>query len=166
MDCNRGSQREPLLSPLVGFHRHEEASIARGELPSRRIPGRHPEVSRRRGEAASVGPVSASAIRRKLPPHRARKGSTALRKGTLTLLSPTNRSTPVLAFVREHQGERVLVVHNLGTAEAEAGPYTLPGAAAEPLFTSAEIAAPVSGPEGWRVHLPAGASGAWVLSPR
>lgn len=95
---------------------------------------------------------------------RARKGSAALQKGSLTLLSPTNRSTPVLAFVREHQGERVLVVHNLGTAEAEAGPYTLPGVAAEPLFTSAEIAAPVSGPEGWKVRLPAGASGVWVLA--
>ena len=71
-----------------------------------------------------------------------------------------------LRLLDPRPGERVLVVHNLGTAEAEAGPYTLLGAAAEPLFASAEIAAPVSGPEGWKVRLPAGASGVWVLTPR
>ncbi|HSN86081.1 MAG TPA: alpha-amylase family glycosyl hydrolase, partial [Thermoanaerobaculia bacterium] len=65
---------------------------------------------------------------------RARKASAALRLGgleKLRLLSPENRSTPLLAFVREQGKERVLVVHNLGTAEAEAGPYVIKGKKAE-----------------------------------
>lgn len=95
---------------------------------------------------------------------RARKASAALRLGgldQLRLLSPENGSTPLLAFVREHGKERVLVVHNLGTAEAEAGPYVIKGRRAEALFTSGGIAAPTKGAEGWTVRLPAGASGVW-----
>ena len=92
---------------------------------------------------------------------RLRRDSAALRTGTLTLLSPADRRTPLLAFAREAEGERLLVVHNLGTEEVEAGPYALPGQRAEPLLAPAGGAAPAHGPEGWRVRLPAGGCGVW-----
>jgi alpha-amylase len=94
---------------------------------------------------------------------RVRHGSAALRSGSLTLLSPADRRTPLLAFVRAAGGERVLVVHNLGTEEIEAGPYAVPGQRAEPLLALAGGTAPVRGPEGWTVRMPAGASGVWRL---
>ncbi|HEX3553433.1 MAG TPA: alpha-amylase family glycosyl hydrolase [Thermoanaerobaculia bacterium] len=93
-----------------------------------------------------------------------RHASPALRKGTLTVLSPTRTSTPVLAFlrnVRDAPGERVLVLHNLGTTEIQAGPYDLKAGSAERLFGPSDEA--VKGAEGWTFHLPAGASGAWRL---
>lgn len=74
-------------------------------------------------------------------------------------------SAPVLAFVRESAGQRVLVAHNLSTAEAEAGPFDLPGATARALLESEGAGAPVRGEGGWRVRLPAGGSGVWVLEP-
>jgi alpha-amylase len=95
---------------------------------------------------------------------RARKASAALRLGgleKLRLLSPENRSTPLLAFVREQGKERVLVVHNLGTTEAEAGPYVIKGKKAEALFTMPGVPAPKKGAEGWTVTVPAGGSGVW-----
>src|SRR5262249_49784209 len=92
-----------------------------------------------------------------------RHASAALRTGALRLLSPADRSTPVLAFVRETPGERILVVHNLGTADADAGPYVLPGETAEPLLTPAGENAPAHAADGWTVRLPAGASGVWRL---
>jgi alpha-amylase len=94
---------------------------------------------------------------------RARKGSAALRTGSLTLLSPSNKSAPVLAFVREAAGERVLVAHNLSATEAEAGPFDLPGSSAEGFLTSDGAGLPVRGEGGWRVRLPAGASGVWRM---
>ena len=94
----------------------------------------------------------------------ARRGSRALREGTLVRLSPADRSTPVLAFLREAGGERVLVVHNLSTAEADAGPYDLPGTAAEVLLTSPGATAPSRTEYGWvLLHLPPGATGIWRL---
>lgn len=94
----------------------------------------------------------------------ARKGSEALRTGSLTLLTPANKSAPVMAFVRESTGQRVLVAHNLSTAEVEAGPFDLPGSTAEAIVSSAGTGAPVRGEGGWRVRLPAGASGVWALT--
>ncbi|HSS47587.1 MAG TPA: alpha-amylase family glycosyl hydrolase [Thermoanaerobaculia bacterium] len=91
---------------------------------------------------------------------RLRHSSPALMKGTLTVLSPTKSSTRVLAFVRETGGERVLVLHNLGTTDVQAGPYDLQASSAERLFGSNEE---VKGAEGWIFHLPAGASGVWRL---
>jgi glycosidase len=96
---------------------------------------------------------------------RARKGSEALRAGSLTLLSPSNKSAPVLAFVRESAGERVLVAHNLSGAEAEAGPFDLPQGTAEAIVVSNGAGTPERGEDGWRVRLPAGGSGVWVLRP-
>jgi glycosidase len=92
-----------------------------------------------------------------------RHGSEALRKGGLTMLSPA-LSTQVLAFVRTAGKERVLVIHNLGSSEVEAGPYALKAKSAEPLLVSAGRAgAPTKAPEGWTVRLPAGGIGVWRL---
>jgi glycosidase len=94
---------------------------------------------------------------------RVRKSSEALRTGSLTLLTPSNKSAPILAFVRASNGERVLVAHNLSAGEAEAGPFDLPGSTAEPILSPAGGAAPVRGEGGWRVRLPAGGSGVWRM---
>lgn len=96
---------------------------------------------------------------------RARKGSTALKSGTLTLLSPADRSTPVLAFLREtgrgRQRERALVVHNLSGSEVEAGPYAVPGKTTTPILALPGNPVPVRSAAGWTIRLPAGASGIW-----
>jgi glycosidase len=94
---------------------------------------------------------------------RARKTSAALRKGDLTILTSPVKSDPVLAFVRQSGKERVLVVHNLGTAEAEAGPYDIGGRRFQPVFTTGGIATPARGEGGWTVKLPAGASAVWRI---
>jgi alpha-amylase len=94
---------------------------------------------------------------------RARKTSSALRLGDLTLLTSGIKSDPILAFVRRAGKERVLVVHNLGTTEAEAGPYAIKGRRFEPVFTTGEIAAPARGERGWSVKLPPGASAVWRI---
>jgi alpha-amylase len=87
-----------------------------------------------------------------------RHGSAALRKGSLKLLSPGDRGTPVLAFLRQSGKERVLVVHNVTAAEVQAGPYKIPGKKLETIFGGVK---PVKGADGWTVRLPAGASGVW-----
>jgi glycosidase len=96
---------------------------------------------------------------------RARKASAALQKGDLTILTSLVKSDPVLAFVRQTGTERVLVVHNLSAAEAEAGPYAVRGSGFEPLFTSGSVSAPAQDGEGWRVKLPPGASAVWRIRP-
>lgn len=96
---------------------------------------------------------------------RARKGSEALRTGSLALLTPSNKGTPILVYVRESAGERVLVAHNLSGGEAEAGPFDLSGSTAEAVLASDGLGAPTRGADGWRVRLPAGTSGAWRLKP-
>lgn len=93
---------------------------------------------------------------------RARRDSRALRQGTLRLLTPGDRSSPILAFVREAGGERVLVAHNLGSVAAEAGPWNVPGSP-DPLFASPGVAPPGSSPGARTVRLPPGASGVWRL---
>jgi alpha-amylase len=93
---------------------------------------------------------------------RARHNSAALEKGDLKLLSPAEGATPVLAYLRQHGGERVLVVHNLGASAADAGPFAVSGAP-DPLFASPGVAPPRAAPEGLAVHLPPHGSGVWRL---
>ena len=95
-----------------------------------------------------------------------RHGSAALRKGSLTMLDPMSspESSQVLAFVRTAGKERVLVVHNLGSSEVEAGPYGLAAKSVEPLLvTAGRAGAPTRTPQGWTMRLPAGGSGVWRL---
>jgi len=90
---------------------------------------------------------------------RLRHASAALKKGDFKLLSPGDRSTPVLAFLRQSGKDRVLVIHNLAGSEAVAGPYAIPGKRLDSLFGPG--IKPVKGPDGWTVKLPAGASAVW-----
>ena len=93
---------------------------------------------------------------------RTRKGSAALSKGTLELLTPAAGATNVLAFTRSEGEETVLVAHNLSDTFASAGPLDAPGSAAEPLF--ADVGASASGsPGAWRASLPPRATGIWRL---
>ncbi|MEA2559884.1 MAG: alpha-amylase [Acidobacteriota bacterium] len=90
----------------------------------------------------------------------ARKSSAALRQGDLKLLTSGVKSDPVLAFTRESAGEKVLVLHNLSAAVVEAGPYPVDGDGLNPVFSMAGIIV-LPGDGGWKVRLPAGASGIW-----
>jgi len=96
---------------------------------------------------------------------RARHNSEALREGSLVLLTPANASTPILAFLRQTAGETVLVVHNLGEAPVEAGPYNVQGTP-DPYYVSPGVP-PLGGSSGARkVKLPAHGSGIWRLRVR
>jgi alpha-amylase len=75
-----------------------------------------------------------------------RRAEPALAAGDLTLLS--ERDVPVLAFTREHEGSRVLVLINLAYREVT---YTLPAQ-----FQGAP----------WKPIFPAGASAAWTTDPK
>jgi len=111
--------------------------------------------------AAQAGdPASLLSLYRRLIHLRA--GSPALRRGAITVLSPGAASSSVLAFVREADGERVLVVHNLGNNEAVAGPWELPATSLEPIFASVDGAsAKATGTVS--VAVPAGGSAIWRL---
>jgi alpha-amylase len=94
---------------------------------------------------------------------RLRHSSPALEKGTVTVLSPTRSGSPVLAFLREGGGERLLVLHNLGGTEIQAGPYALEATSVERLL--GPDAAGAKGTEGWTFRLPAGSSEVVRLKP-
>ncbi len=96
----------------------------------------------------------------------ARKSSAALLRGSLTLLTSVVKSDPVLAYLRQSKGERVLVVHNLGAAEVTAGPYEVEAAGFDPIFSSGQVGTPALGETGWTVRLPAGASAVWKIRAR
>jgi alpha-amylase len=89
-----------------------------------------------------------------------RAASPALRRGATRVLSPAAGSSPVLAFVREAGGERVLAVHNLGAAQTVAGPWELHATAAELLLASADGASAVAA-GAVSVTLPPGGSAVW-----
>lgn len=81
-----------------------------------------------------------------------RKASPALRTGSIELLTkPSMFGAPVLAFIRQAKGDRVLVAHNLGSNTA---PVPFKGAAGEALFAD---------PGATPTSLPAGATGIWRL---
>jgi glycosidase len=92
---------------------------------------------------------------------RVRQGSLALRRGSAR--APEGSASPqVLALLREVEGERVLVVHNLSSAAATAGPWALGAGAVERLFADPGMADPED-PGSARVTLPAYSSGIWRL---
>ena len=92
---------------------------------------------------------------------RARHASPALRDGVIRMLSSPTAPSPVLAFVRETAGERVLVAHNLSDAPAAAGPWPVQASGAEAVL--ADAGATVACAPDCRVGLPARATGAWLL---
>jgi glycosidase len=88
----------------------------------------------------------------------ARKRSAGLMKGDIT---PFETGAPILAFIRETAGERVLVVHNLSDSLQNAGPLAVSATGFETIYTDSGVSDP-SGPTGaWHVTLPAHSSGAW-----
>ena len=93
---------------------------------------------------------------------RARHNSAALRKGDLELLSPAAGETAVLAYLRIHDKERVLVIHNLGATAVDAGPFAVPGAP-DPLFASPGTPPPHVTTGSFTIHLPPHGSGVWRL---
>ncbi len=88
---------------------------------------------------------------------RVRASSRALRRGMIELLDSGAANKPVLAFVREDGGERMLVVHNLGAAPATAGPWDLHARTATLVHASVE-GAKVRVKRGVSVTVPAGGS--------
>ncbi len=96
---------------------------------------------------------------------RARHNSEALRKGNLTVLTRAGDPTPVLAFLRETAGEKVLVLHNLGDTAIEAGPYKVPGVP-DPFFVSPGVPPPSGTAGAFKVKLPAHGSGIWKMRVR
>jgi alpha-amylase len=89
---------------------------------------------------------------------RARKSSSALRRGDLRLLTVSAGSSPVLAFLRTDGDDRVLVAHNVSDAVAIAGPLAVSGASGEKIFGDAGVGE-LSGSSGaWTIALPPRAS--------
>jgi glycosidase len=110
--------------------------------------------------AQSDDPSSLLAHYRKLI--RLRASLPALRRGKLTVLSAGAANPQVLAFIREADGERMLVVHNLGATEASAGPWDLNARAA--MLVHATIDGAKAWPKrGIGVTVPAGGSAIWRL---
>lgn len=89
----------------------------------------------------------------------ARKRSTALRKGDIT---PLDSSAQVLAFLRQSDNERVLVVHNVGSAPAMTV-LNFSAQAVETLHVDSGVPDPTGSSGTWSVVMPAHSSGAWRL---
>jgi alpha-amylase len=91
-----------------------------------------------------------------------RKSSSALRNGSLQLLSSTTVSTPVLAFIRSNSAETVVVVHNLGSAFV-APSFAIQGTRLERLYTDGNPANPSGSSGQWTFAMPPYSSGVWSV---
>jgi hypothetical protein len=80
----------------------------------------------------------------------------------MKLLDTSAANIQVLAFVREADGERVLVVHNLGASTASVGPWDLNASGAMLVLATLE-GATARGAGGIMVSVPAGGSAIWRL---
>jgi len=93
----------------------------------------------------------------------ARRSSEALKKGTLQLLTPLTATSATLAFIRESEGERVLVVHNLTGGFTSAGPYDVSASGIEKIWADAGASASGAGSGKLSVSLPPWGSGVFRL---
>lgn len=93
-----------------------------------------------------------------------RRQSPALSRGSFVALSSASTPSPLLAFVREAAGERLLVVVNVGGAAAVAGTYSVGADSIQPLLASDGSGGPwlVEG-GGIKLELPAYGAGIWRL---
>ena len=89
----------------------------------------------------------------------ARKGSSALSKGTITTL---DAPAHILAFLRDFGTERVLVVHNV-TAVAPEEPLAIEAAGFDVIQAGPGFSAPTGASGSWTVSVPAYGSAAWRL---
>ncbi|WP_224243502.1 alpha-amylase family glycosyl hydrolase [Hyalangium gracile] len=116
-----------------------------------------------RNVAAQLGDTGSLLHRYRLLIH-VRRASPALRVGTLRPLPRSSEAPSVVAYLREVEGERVLVVHNVGAAPATVS-QVLPGTPMEQLFADPDVSATAEpGKKGtWKVSLPAYSSAVWRL---
>ncbi len=91
----------------------------------------------------------------------ARKSSSALRTGSLQLLSSATGSSPVLAFIRMNSLEAVVVVHNLGSSFVAAGPFKVQGTRLQSIYTDGNPANPSGSAGSWTFPMPPYSSGIW-----
>jgi alpha-amylase len=113
--------------------------------------------------AAELGDTGSLLHRYRLLIH-VRRASPALRFGTLRMLPQSKEAPSMVAFLREVEGEKVLVVHNLG-AEPATVSQTLSAAPMEPLFADPDVTATAEpGKKGvWKLALPAYSTAVWRL---
>jgi len=93
----------------------------------------------------------------------ARHASRALREGALALTTPQPDRPTVVAYLRQLDGERVLVVHNVGSQPVKA---FAPGVEAQQLvevLDSGSVRPPKRTASGWKLDLPPLSSAAWRL---
>ncbi len=91
----------------------------------------------------------------------ARAASAALGGGSLQMLTQASGQAPVLAFVRESEGERALVAVNLSGGTQVAGPYAVPGYPVELLYADGSSLPPSGGPGAWRLNLSGNGCAIW-----
>ncbi|MGZ7040388.1 MAG: alpha-amylase family glycosyl hydrolase [Thermoanaerobaculia bacterium] len=90
----------------------------------------------------------------------ARKRSPGLMRGDIT---PLDTGAQVLAYVRDSGDERVLVVHNLSSARADAVPLAVNASSFESVYADAGVSDPAGGSGAWRITMPAHTSGVWRM---
>ncbi len=118
---------------------------------------------RKQNVAAELGDTGSLLHRYRLLIH-VRRASPALRYGTLRMLPRSKEAPSVVAFLRETEGEQVLVVHNLG-AEPATVSQPLSASPREPLFADPDVTATAEpGKKGtWKLTLPAYSTAVWRL---
>ncbi|MCK6681216.1 MAG: DUF3459 domain-containing protein, partial [Thermoanaerobaculia bacterium] len=150
-----GDQDESKRSPMPWNDSEEGGGFTTGKPWYRFSKGRAPaNVASQTGDTGSLLSLYRTLIR-------VRKATPALSKGSLSILSTGAGST--FAFVREGEGERVLVAHNLATTPAEAGPFPVGSKGLEPLLVPEGASASGDQAAGWKITLPPRGSAVWRL---
>lgn len=86
----------------------------------------------------------------------------ALRTGSIRFLSGAEQGPSIMAFLREVGNRKFLVVHNLGSAPAVAGPFPLPGFYMKRVFEDGRAGdITIDSTQSWRIPMPPHATGIW-----
>jgi glycosidase len=86
----------------------------------------------------------------------------ALRTGSIRFLSGAEQGPSVMAFLREAGNRKFLVVHNLGSTPAVAGPFPLPGSYLKRVFEDGRAGdITIDSTQSWRIPMPPHATGIW-----
>lgn len=93
---------------------------------------------------------------------RLRATTQALRTGSIRFLSGAEQGPSIMAFLREVGNRKFLVVHNLGSAPAVAGPFPLPGFYMKRVFEDGRAGdITIDSTQSWRIPMPPHATGIW-----